>query len=234
MAFDSTVINRKMAKMMNMIENPPQSRTECSTREAARLLGVSVSTVQMWVDGGELEAWKTVGGHRRVSMTSIERLLRGREGADTPPPAASSARAGLVMLVVEDDLDLLSLYEAVISGWNLPVTLLTASNGYEGLIAVGRARPDLLVTDLNMPGLDGFQLLRTLRADRALDSMQIVVVTGLDAADIDMRGSLPGGVEVLRKPVPFDRLQAVAQTILNGQPTTGAGAADRGQAGNGR
>lgn len=48
----------------------------CTTAEAARHLGVSIRTVQLWVDGGALEAWKTVGGHRRISLESLERLRK--------------------------------------------------------------------------------------------------------------------------------------------------------------
>lgn len=58
-----------------------------TTRDAARLLGVAVSTAQMWMEGGALPAWKTPGGHRRVRLSDVERLLRERR-ADAPPHAA--------------------------------------------------------------------------------------------------------------------------------------------------
>lgn len=45
------------------------------TREAAKLLDVAVSTVQQWTNNGLLNAWKTVGGHRRISCTSVESVL---------------------------------------------------------------------------------------------------------------------------------------------------------------
>ncbi|MBI2308921.1 MAG: helix-turn-helix domain-containing protein [Rhodocyclales bacterium] len=62
-----------------------------STREASEILGVSLRTVQLWVDGGILEAWKTAGGHRRVSRASVEALLKG--GAPAARPADSSPAA---------------------------------------------------------------------------------------------------------------------------------------------
>jgi len=46
----------------------------CTTAEAARSLGVSIRTIQLWVDGGVLAAWKTVGGHRRITLDSLSRL----------------------------------------------------------------------------------------------------------------------------------------------------------------
>lgn len=60
---------------MALKENPSQV---CSTREAAEMLGVSLRTIQLWVDGGVLDAWKTAGGHRRVSFDSIQRLKSGQ------------------------------------------------------------------------------------------------------------------------------------------------------------
>jgi len=53
-----------------------------TTREAARLLGVAVSTAQVWMEGGALPAWKTPGGHRRVRLSAVHQLLRQQE-ADT-------------------------------------------------------------------------------------------------------------------------------------------------------
>lgn len=64
----------------------------CSTAEAARILGVSTRTVQMWVDKGALTAWKTVGGHRRVLLESVTRLKAMRGGNAAPPSGWDDAR----------------------------------------------------------------------------------------------------------------------------------------------
>ncbi|MCX8145879.1 MAG: excisionase family DNA-binding protein [Azovibrio sp.] len=58
-----------------------------STREASELLGVSLRTVQLWVDSGVLQAWKTAGGHRRISKASVDALLKGRGATERPGPA---------------------------------------------------------------------------------------------------------------------------------------------------
>lgn len=59
-----------------------------TTREAARLLGVAVSTAQSWMEGGALPTWKTPGGHRRVRLSAVTRLMQQRE---TVPPVARAA-----------------------------------------------------------------------------------------------------------------------------------------------
>lgn len=200
--------------------NQPPQAAYCTTREAAQLLGVSLRTAQLWAESGLLEAWKTDGGHRRISRTSVQRLLDGeiptrRQAAATSvPPASTIAMDRMKLLVVEDDSVLLKLYKTVITGWNLPLDVITAGNGIEGLIRVGRDAPDLMITDLAMPAMDGIQLIRNLAASSFREGMEIVVVTGLDADEIEDRGGLPEGIAVFPKPVPFTRLRTLIEEIL--------------------
>lgn len=186
----------------------------CTTREAAEMLGVSLRTVQLWAESGLIEAWKTEGGHRRISRASVQRLLQGGN-YPLPKLAAPEQRfERLKILVVEDDNVLLKLYKTVITSWNLPIDLITAGNGVEGLIRVGRDTPDLMITDLSMPGMDGFELIRSLATSSFREGMEIVAVTGLDAAEVVARGGLPDGVRQFPKPVPFAELRAIVAGML--------------------
>ena len=187
----------------------------CTTREAAEMLGVSLRTVQLWAESGLLEAWKTEGGHRRISRTSVQRLLQG-DNYPLPKLAVPEQRfERLKILVVEDDSVLLKLYKTVVAAWNLPVDLIAAGNGVEGLIRVGRDTPDLMITDLSMHGMDGFELIRSLATSSFREGMEIVVVTGLEAADVAVRGGLPDGVRLFPKPVPFAELRAIVAGMLD-------------------
>lgn len=187
-----------------------------STREAAEQLGVALRTVQLWVESGVLPAWKTAGGHRRISRVAVERLIGERRAAlsGEPPSSAPASAAGvrLQVLVVEDEPELLRLFSMVIAGWDLPIDVTPAANGFEALLRLGQRCPDLLVTDLNMPGMDGFKMIASLRGvGPAYDDMEIVVVTALSEADIERRGGLPANVRVFHKPVPFDELEALVR-----------------------
>lgn len=186
------------------------STAYCTTREAARILGISVRTAQLWVENGILEAWKTEGGHRRIRLSSVERVRQtGTEVAADPDVGDN-----LNILVVEDDHVLLRLYKMRLEAWGLPVTVATAHNGVEGLILVGRLSPDLLITDLDMPELDGFTMIRTLVRSPFREGMEIVVVSGLDPADIAARGGFEEDIKVFSKPVPFAELRAVCDQLL--------------------
>lgn len=89
-------------------------RAFCTTREAANLMGVSVSTVQMWAESGLLDAWKTDGGHRRISRESIMRLTKFPETCKSGDRLGRPPRSpdkSLNVIVVEDDLLLRRMYE---------------------------------------------------------------------------------------------------------------------------
>ncbi|MBD5804726.1 Polar-differentiation response regulator DivK [Azoarcus sp. Aa7] len=187
-----------------------QDKSLCTTREAAQLLDVALRTVQLWVESGVLPAWKTAGGHRRIPRAAVEALLESRRQA----VSGHAKAAGFKLLVVEDEADLLKLYRLQVESWGLPVQLITAVNGFEGLVRVGEAKPDLLVTDLNMPGMDGFRMIRSLRANTDFRSMQIVAVTALGKDEIADRGGLPPDVRVFTKPVPFSELERLVRGRL--------------------
>ena len=188
-----------------------------STREAAEKLGVALRTVQLWVEGGVLPAWKTAGGHRRISRLAVERLISERtaalSGINLPPVTADLVPEGpLKLMVVEDEPELLRLFTMVIKAWDLPLAVTAAANGFEALLLMGQHCPDLLVTDLNMPGMDGFKMINSLRGvGPAFDDMEIVVVTALEPEEISRRGGLPPNVRVFHKPVPFDELETLVR-----------------------
>ena len=185
-----------------------------TTREAGEALGVAVRTVQLWVESGVLPAWRTAGGHRRIARSAVEKLQVERSRVIQPgiSSGASIVAPALRLLLVEDDPDLLRLFTLMVEGWDFPVELSTAANGFEGLVRIGQLRPDMVVTDLNMPGMDGFQMLRALKKPGSgFDDLDIVVVTALSPADVRDRGGLPTGVRMFQKPVPFESLQQLAR-----------------------
>lgn len=207
-----------------MKEKSSVEKTFCTTREASALLGVSVGTIQLWVENGLLEAWRTAGGHRRVLRESIDRLIRAAPSIDVRPSSgvAVTGRAPdtdpavrPLILVVEDDRILLKLYEVQISKWKIGADYICVDNAIAGLIAIGRRKPDVLITDLQMPNMNGIEMIRFLNMHPDTDALKIIVVTGMDADGIHAEGGLPPEVEIFQKPVPFDRLRATVEHFLS-------------------
>lgn len=198
----------------------PANDDVLSTREAAERLGVALRTVQLWVESGVLPAWKTAGGHRRISRSAVEKVIQERQtalagdgaAAAAPAPRNAEPEPRLQLLVVEDEPELRRLFLMVIEQWELPVDVITAPDGFQALLRIGQRCPDLLLTDLNMPGMDGFEMIASLRrAGPGFDELEIVVVTALAADEITRRGGLPADVKVFDKPVPFDALEALVR-----------------------
>ena len=116
--------------------------TYCTTRDAADILGISLRTAQLWVERGVIDAWKTTGGHRRISRASIEKLLADSPNLrDSAVPQSDTARpvmgGGLTILVAEDEPDLLRIYKLNLARWAMRPRVLTASNGVQALVLLG-------------------------------------------------------------------------------------------------
>lgn len=186
----------------------PAALEVCTTSEAARRLGVSATTVQTMVERGELRAWKTRGGHRRIVSASIEGLREARTAGEAGRRVEAS---GVALLAVEPDASARRRLEAALAGWREPVRLLWASDSFDALVALERHRPDVLLTDLRATPIDGFEFLRRLRAVPEYRSMAIVVATALDDADLAAHGGLPAGTVRYGAPVPLETLRGFVE-----------------------
>ena len=179
-----------------------------STRQAAHYLEVSVRTVQLWVENGCLQAWKTPGGHRRILRESVEEMMKIRLLQQTPSEFFE-------ILICEDDDINCSLMELQLATLGPEVRIRTVTNGFEALIQIGERCPHLLVTDLVMPNMDGLQMLAALQQAEIGQTMNIIVVTGLSDDEIEQRGGLPVGVNKFAKPVPYAQLLRLISVYLD-------------------
>jgi excisionase family DNA binding protein len=177
----------------------------CTSKQAASLLEVTTRTIQLWSKSGVLKAWKTVGGHRRFNLEDIEALK-----AELKQETNAAVEHKLVrVLVIEDEPDLIMLYKMTIEGWNLPIILQTASDGFQGLIQIGAWKPDIVITDVQMPNVNGIHMLKRLTKMEELNDMVVMAVSGLSKAEITQKGGLPAGMPVFTKPIPFDEIEKI-------------------------
>ena len=179
-----------------------------TTHAAARILGVAVTTVLNMVERGQLPAWRTPGGHRRIARSDLDRVL-------THQTRTGSQSRNLRVLVVEDDEFLLEAYRGEFAGWGLPIDLHLCLDGVSAMLEIGRAPPDLLVTDLLMPEVDGFSVVRTLTGDARYGGVDIVVISGLSDGEIAQAGGLPKGIVRWAKPIPFGLLRGYLDAKLS-------------------
>lgn len=193
-----------------------------TTREVAQMLGLAVRSVQLMVDRGELDAWKTPGGHRRISRTSVDRwcATRGVGPAPRTQPAAAPAPteagkpgAGCVLLI-EDSRHFQNLVGLLLKQFFPGVELHTADDGIAGLAMAGALQPDVLLVDLLLPGIDGATLITGLRSHPQFASMRLIVVTSLDAEQRAPYAFALTGVPVVHKPQLVAELPALLRQSL--------------------
>lgn len=189
-----------------------KEETFLTTRQAAERLQVNFRTIQNWVEKGILRAWKTAGGHRRIACSSVDEILRRRRNA--LKGITEAQQTTLKVLIVEDEEALRGVYGVYFESWDMPVELSMAVNGIEGLMMIAKHEPHVVITDLLMPDMDGFAMLRILLADAMYRHIRFIVVTSLSAAEVAEQGGLPDSIMLLKKPMAFEQLEPLIRAII--------------------
>ncbi len=116
------------------------------------------------------------------------------------------------VLLVDDTKTLLSLIQVYLMGWHMQ--FIEAKDGIEGLARANEHRPDLVISDVRMPGMDGFELCAALRAHPDLRDVPIVLLTSLKDEASRSKGRLVGATAFLTKPVSVGELRKTVGGIL--------------------
>lgn len=179
-----------------------------STGDVAARAGVTRTTVLHWIKSGKLRAaLTTAGGHYRIAEPDLARFLADRPGPEQPV-------ASKVILVVDDEPAILEIVrralQPVFPGWRIE----TASDGVEAGMKLLRFTPTLLVLDLMLPGIDGFEVCRLVRSDPQLRNMAILCITGYRHPGVYDQAIEAGADECLFKPLETTALRQKAQGLV--------------------
>jgi excisionase family DNA binding protein len=183
----------------------------CGTSYAAKLLKLSVGTIQNLVESNTLKAWKTQGGHRRISLQSIQEYQYANNLA---PASLYSNDVKLRVLVVEDDESSRLMYQAYFDRWSLPLDVVIYASAMEALLDMPAMQPQVLLTDLNMPDMDGFKFIKTLREHKLFALLPVIAITGLTTTQIQEKGGLPKDIQILQKPIDMEWVHGFLDAII--------------------
>ena len=167
--------------------------------QAARYLGVAQSTIRKWSDSGRVRVYKTPGRHRRYRRGDLDAFLE-RSGPE--------ARRGPVVLIVDDD-DRLREYVRV----NLEMegyTVCEAGSAEEGMRVLDASRPDLILLDVMMPKVDGWEMLQRIHDRHGAGSVPVVMFSGKVDERVAGEAAERGVQGFIGK--PFDPGELIAQT----------------------
>ncbi len=120
------------------------------------------------------------------------------------------------VLLVDDTRTLLSLIQVYLMGWRME--FLEAKDGLEGLDKAKAQRPDLVISDVRMPGMDGFELCAAIRSDKDLHGTPVVLLTSLNDEQSRKKGKLVGASAFLTKPVSVEELRRTVEKLLDLPP----------------
>jgi len=196
-----------------------------TTLEVARMLGLAVRSVQLMVDRGDLQAWKTPGGHRRITRESVERWIHNSRAnvtgvaalhpTEKPRIGRKRVRSHIPrILLIEDSTHHQNLVRMVVEKHFPSVDLQITDDGVAGLVSFGHLQPDLFIVDILLPGIDGATLVTGLRQHALFGQCQLIVLTALSHEDLAPYAYALQGVTVVHKPQLVNELPGLIGLAL--------------------
>lgn len=173
-----------------------------STFKIAQLLNVNPSSVANWVDQGLLTAHRTPGGHRRVSGEDLIRFLKKHRMPVPPELGVSPMR----VLVVDDEPALTQMIARALKTDNAEYEIHEAHDGFLAGQMVATLKPDVVILDLRMPGMDGFDVCRRIKSSEDTQHARVLAMTAFPSADSERRIRECGAEAFFTKPLDIDKL----------------------------
>jgi excisionase family DNA binding protein len=192
------------SEQTNTNEIAPPASDWLTLGQAARYLGVAQSTIRKWSDSGRLPAFYTPGGHRRFRRGDLDSFLGSSRGA------AGAARP--LILIVDDDAGLREYLRA-----NLEIDgylVREAENAEDGLAALDEEPPDLILLDVMMPGMSGWEMLQRVQEKHGVGAIPVIMFSGkVDESDVTSAAER-GADAFIGKPFDPEQLLASTKQVL--------------------
>ncbi len=192
--------------------------TYFTTFQVAKFLGVSPPTVVNWVNSGLLVAHRTPGGHRRLRSEDVAMFARAYNYPVPPQLGESSApepSGGRRVMIVDDERDFAQTvadYLQLKGGYEVEV----ADSGFSAGLTLARFRPTVVLMDILMPDMDGFEVLRMLRQDPEMRHTPVIACTAYRDPAMEERARAEGFDGYLEKPIKFETLLELVEESARG------------------
>lgn len=180
-----------------------------SIPQAARVCSLSRVTLWKYVKSGDLKSSLTPGGHFRIQNSDLKAFMQ-RKGMH---PLGKYEFERKKILLVDDDPKTQKVLTAMFTSHRFLTEV--AGNGFEAGIKVMSFKPDLIILDLFMPGMDGFEVCKRIKEDSGTSHIKILAITGYDIPENKDRIMELGADGYLPKPIYIDLLLQHVGVLLD-------------------
>jgi len=179
-----------------------------STHEAADICKAHLTSIINWIKEGKLKAYNTPGGHRRIKE---EDLISFMKEYNIPIPV--NLRIGpKLILIVDDDTDARDELKAVLGKNSFELDF--AADGFEAGRKIYKRKPDLVLLDFRMTGMDGFGVCQVLKKDQETSRIPIIAITVLNSDEDIARIKKSGVFAYVQKPFDIKNLLILIENAL--------------------
>ena len=183
--------------------------------KASKYCNVSPKTIINWIESGHIKAYKTVGGHRRIKISDLEAFMKNQ---GIPIPEGEHVEERKRILVVDDDPIIVETIVQALEEDEYDYEVISASDGFEAGLQVNHFRPHLLILDIMMPDIKGYDVCKRIKSSEETKDTKIIVLSAyLD--DEKFKKMKEYGADVcFSKPLPLPQLKQEVARLL-GVPT---------------
>ncbi|WP_028320277.1 response regulator [Desulfatiglans anilini] len=171
---------------------------------ASQYCNVSSKTIINWIDAGHIKAYRTVGGHRRISREDLEAFML-RQGIPIPQANADEGRKKRILVVDDDPIIVESIVQALEEDAH-DYEVISAADGFEAGLQVTHFKPDLLILDIMMPDIKGYEVCRRIKASPETQHVKIIVLSAYLDEEKFNRMTAEGADVCFNKPLPLPQL----------------------------
>ena len=175
--------------------------TLLTSYQAGSILQVNPSSVNKWVKDGRIPAFRTPGGHRRIRASDLVAFLN-RHQMPIPGVLTNAAQARVLILV--DNPDEIGQLQRLFTPYAGSLDVHIIDNGVDALVQVGAFRPNLVVLDVEIAKMDGFDVCRRLHSNNLAENMVIIMMASRVDASIEARAQEAGAKLCVSKPLQIE------------------------------
>ena len=179
--------------------------------KASRYCNVSSKSIINWIESGHINAYKTVGGHRRVKKPDLEEFMR-KQGIPIPQEEVVSERKRI--LIVDDDVIIVETIVQALEEEEYDYELISAADGFEAGLQVNHFKPHLLILDIMMPDIKGYEVCKKIKSSEETKDTKIIVLSAyLDDEKFEKMREY-GADLCFSKPLPLPQLKEEVAKLL--------------------